>query len=40
MVIKSVMDLYNNKSDKYKPYAAFMAANYLYELLYREIIKT
>ncbi len=39
MVIKSVMDLTNNKSDKYKPYAAYMAANYLYELLYREIIK-
>lgn len=40
MVIKSVMDLSNNKSDKYKPYAAFMAANYLYKLLYQEIIKT
>ena len=39
MVIKSVMDLTNNKSDMYKPYAAYMAANYLYELLYREIIK-
>ena len=36
MVIKSVMDLTNNKSDKYKPYAAYMAANYLYHLLYRE----
>ena len=39
MVIKSVMDLSNNKSDKYKSYAAFMAANYLYQLLYNEIIK-
>ena len=38
MVIKSVMDLTNNKSDKYKPYAAYMAANYLYHLLYREEI--
>ena len=36
LVIKSVMDLTNNKSDKYKEYAAFMAANYLYQLLYRE----
>lgn len=36
MVIKSVMDLTNNKSDKYKSYAAYMAANYLYQLLYRE----
>lgn len=36
LVIKSVMDLTNNKSDKYKQYAAFMAANYLYQLLYRE----
>ena len=39
MVIKSVMDLTNNKNDMYKPYAAYMAANYLYELIYREIIK-
>ena len=39
MVIKSVMDLTNKKSDDYKPYAAFMAANYLYQLLYREVIK-
>lgn len=38
MVIKSVMDLTNNKSDKYKPYASFLAANYLYQLLYQEII--
>ena len=38
MVIKAVMDLTNNKSDKYKPYAAYMAANYLYQLLYREEI--
>lgn len=36
LVIKSVMDLSNNKSDKYKEYAAFIAANYLYQLLYRE----
>jgi nucleoside phosphorylase len=39
MVIKSVMDLTNDKSDKYKSYAAFMAANYLYQLLYQEIIR-
>ena len=39
MVIKSVMDLTNKKSDKYKPYAAYISANYLFELLYREIIK-
>lgn len=39
MVIKSVMDLTKDKSDKYKPYAAYMAANYLYQLLYREEIK-
>jgi len=36
VVIKSVMDLTNNKSDRYKPYAAHIAANYLYQLLYRE----
>ena len=39
MVIKSVMDLTNNKSDAYKPYACYMAANYLYQLIYRDIIK-
>ena len=39
MVIKSVMDLTKEKNDLYKPYAAFMAANYLYQLLYREEIK-
>lgn len=39
MVIKSVMDLTSNKSDKYKPYAAYMAANYLYQLIHREIIQ-
>lgn len=38
MVIKSVMDLTSNKSDKYKPYAAYMAANYLYQLIHQEII--
>lgn len=36
MVIKSVMDLTNNKSDKYKPYASYLAANYLYQLLFHE----
>lgn len=36
MVIKSVMDLTNKKSDKYKPYASFLAANYLYQLLFQE----
>lgn len=36
MVIKSVMDLTSKKSDKYKSYAAFLAANYLYQLLYQE----
>lgn len=39
LVIKSVMDLTNNKSDAYKPYASFMASNYLYQLINREIIK-
>lgn len=39
MVIKSVMDLSNNKSDKYKSYAAYMAAHYLYHLIYDEIIE-
>ncbi len=38
MVIKSVMDLTNKKSDKYKPYAAYIAANYLYSLIYTEKI--
>ena len=38
MVIKSVMDLTSNKSDKYKPYAAYMAANYLYQLIYQGVI--
>ena len=39
MVIKSVMDLTNKKSDEYKPYASYMAANYLYQLIYQEIIR-
>lgn len=38
MVIKAVMDLTSKKGDKYKAYAAYMAANYLYQLLYREEI--
>ena len=38
LVIKSIMDLSNNKTDRYKKYAAFMAANYLYQLLYREML--
>lgn len=38
MVIKSVMDLTNKKSDKYKLYAAYIAANYLYSLIYNEKI--
>lgn len=38
MVVKSVMDLTSKKSDEYKPYAAYMAANYLYQLIYQEII--
>lgn len=38
LVIKSVMDLSNNKTDKYKEYAAYMAANYLYQLIYREML--
>lgn len=38
LVIKSVMDLTNKKSDKFKSYTSFIAANYLYQLLYREEI--
>ena len=38
MVIKSVMDLTEKKSDEYKSYAAYIAANYLYQLLFKEVI--
>ena len=38
MVIKSVMDLTNNKSDEFKSYAAYMAANYLYQLIFLGVI--
>lgn len=38
LVVKSVMDLTSKKSDKYKSYASFIAANYLYQLLFREEI--
>jgi len=37
-VIKSVMDLSSNKSDEYKAYAAYLSANYLYSILYEEIL--
>lgn len=36
-VIKSVMDLAKNKNDKYKGYASFISANFLYEILKNEI---
>jgi nucleoside phosphorylase len=32
-VIKSVMDLSNNKSDKYKDYACYLAANFFYSII-------
>lgn len=38
MVIKSVMDLTSNKTDLYRSYATYMAANYLYQLIYQEEI--
>ena len=37
-VIKSVMDLSSHKSDKFKEYAAYVSANYLYSVLYQEIL--
>lgn len=37
VVIKSVMDLTNDKSDDYKGYAAYIAANFLLEVLKEEI---
>ena len=37
IVIKSVMDLASNKSDGYKDYAAYMSANFLFEILKEEI---
>ena len=37
-VIKSVMDLSNDKTDKYKTYAAEMSANFLYQILYEELV--
>lgn len=37
LIVKSVMDLTTAKSDKYKTYAAFIAANFLKEVLYEEI---
>jgi len=37
VVIKSVMDLANNKSDEYKEYAAYVSANFLYEILKEEV---
>jgi len=37
LVIKSVMDLSSNKSDKYKVYACYISANFLIEVLKREI---
>lgn len=38
-VIKSVMDLSSDKSDKYKDYAAYISANFLYDILYNEILR-
>lgn len=37
LVIKSVMDLASDKSNKYKEYACFVSANFLIEILKREI---
>jgi nucleoside phosphorylase len=37
-VIKSVMDLSSNKSDMYKNYAAYISANFLYSILYEELV--
>jgi nucleoside phosphorylase/CheY-like chemotaxis protein len=37
-VIKSVMDLSSNKSDDYKEYAAYVSANYLYKIIYNEVV--
>lgn len=37
IIVKSVMDLANNKSDDYKEYAAYISANFLYEILKEEI---
>lgn len=39
IVIKSVMDLSSKKSDKFKSYAAFVSANFLYHVLNSEILK-
>ncbi|RVT97328.1 hypothetical protein EOD41_18690 [Mucilaginibacter limnophilus] len=39
IVIKSVMDLSSKKSDKFKSYAAHMSANFLYQVLFEEILK-
>lgn len=38
LVIKSVMDLTSSKSDKFKTYAAYMAANFLKQVLYEELL--
>lgn len=37
IVMKSVMDLTKSKSDKYKKYASYVSANFLYEVLRRGI---
>lgn len=37
-VIKAVMDLSSNKSDKYKEYAANISANFLHRIIFEEII--
>jgi nucleoside phosphorylase len=39
IVIKSVMDLTRYKSDDYKEYAAYISANFLFEILYEGIYK-
>lgn len=38
LIVKSVMDLTSSKSDKFKTYAAYMAANFLKLVLYEELL--
>ncbi len=38
-VIKAVMDLSSDKSDKYKEYAAYISASYLYKIIYNEMVE-
>lgn len=38
-VLKAVMDLTTDKSDKYKDYAAFISANFLFDIIVKEKYK-